>query len=1833
MLCDDLYDAIAFEFPKQNKIVTPLDEERSYHTHFIEYRYNNFIGRLKLLENLELHAEGLLKKGRLNSEGGILPLVVVGDPGSGKSSVVTAFAQRYLISHPNTFVLPHVVGASPKSTDIRFTLSRFIEEIANKYNLECIPEARDYVSIKNAFFAALQSLSKILVDSDQKMLIVMDGVNQFDSTFGAHGMDWLPVVFPPNIRCIISTTEEGAGIIVLKSLRARERHPPELVVSALSLEEREEIVRAHLSTYRKKLTPNQMENLMNKRDSSKPLYLLIACEELRFCGLYGMDGSEIDKKIGGMPSTIPKLFADVLDRVERDMEAWAKDFTTTNTTNNNFISLDEIDGNTDPTLYLGSTLVKYALSYIECSRHGMKEAELLELLAPPGKDILPQAIWARLFRSLELYLRPQGEDGEGTLGFFHGQLAVAVKNRYLRGSKMRIHICGNLSSYYKLKADPKGDLSWDGEYSNALKELPYFYFQSYDLQGLQETLGNLNFIKARCKLGVFSIEALMRDYQDAQSFFKDSNYALMKDVLNQYHTDKDHLFGWLSEFLIFISSQKPKLQANPEQIFQIALNQPDTSAPYVAALRYIQDGWAPISWIDFLNKPTENKLVAEFAGFNSKVTSIGLNPDGLTLTVGCCDGTLRVIDSITGELIREMIAGGHSDEITSLSYDIDGAKLLSASKDNSIIVWDAIGGTRLGICTDHVRAVTFAKFTPNSTLKKWTVVSGSLDMSLRLFSLRLTETEELEFVELWIKDWMSSPALSAAFTEDSSVLATGCSDGNIIFWDIRTPSLGMVELVKYHGHSQAIQALAFSHHGWNMISGSDDKTIKYWELPSTDELQKSGPIIVDTVNAHSDSLTYLTYSPGDDVIASCGKDNKVYIWNTRTKEKIFSIVGHSDIITCAQFANEGKQILTSSNDATIKRWDITFSPLLLMHQSGNVVVERIVALPDSITPAQRRKLNRQANRDIMDEIEASPVGRHTSSINTIRFSYNGKYCITGSTDLTAKIWTVPDGVELAVLVGHVDSVNDALFFNNDSSIMTADKAGNIMLWYFENFKHYMMIETDFGAAGVLSGLSDGVYGLTCIEVSCDNNYLIAGYQDGQLRKFTISDGKQMDIQDHEEFSHDEEISSIKCTNDQRTVTADIKGFIKVWDKNLKLIMQLSGCKDKIMGIRLMKGDSRIVAISKDRSVKFYDRYHKIESPVIFPDELSNSVEPLSGSISYNCDYVVSSLSDKTIYAISINGDNKGEVIGSFITFGDASCSDIYSEKEKADESVIGCGDTTGKLYILKVQHLDKYKNSSELNRLPVLEKSKLKKPQIIEEYRAENFSESSKPTPSPAITEKKGLNNSNDSSNSSNINTPLYAPNTPINEQKMNDSVKSRLNTLNEAKMNGVLGRKSINRSESESLRPSPLKLASPHVTPRHGSEDNNTGEKRRSSIIKKRTSLSELITPTIKANESNKNSMLLEPGISRMKSDRILTSTTSSNSADGYMSSARPSSPCSSSDSVHIGKTSINFQSPRINEEYEPFSIVFPNNNREKSIAIWTEPPLKDDEDLLIGEKILNSFQIKVSHINYLICTFGGASGLNPTLMPILRSLIDQGVMNASKESGAVMIDGGTDSGIMQIVGRGKGKLMRKMKLIGVCPQNLVKYPGKIYDNENGVNFDELTDLEPHHSHFVLVKSNEWGGETSTMFGVIKYLMQTVKSCGILVNGGSITVNEAVNAVKAKMPLIIIEGSARTADTIASSWRIKQATNAIPDLEDSRIKYILENGNIYLYNIKAGSDGLTSLILQVLGLRSNNNKLPNLTLPSIGQRQGVSPAISSRQMLNSPIPQKRAVMIVKRPY
>lgn len=244
---------------------------------------------------------------------------------------------------------------------------------------------------------------------------------------------------------------------------------------------------------------------------------------------------------------------------------------------------------------------------------------------------------------------------------------------------------------------------------------------------------------------------------------------------------------------------------------------------------------------------------------------------------------------------------------------------------------------------------------------------------------------------------------------------------------------------------------------------------------------------------------------------------------------------------------------------------------------------------------------------------------------------------------------------------------------------------------------------------------------------------------------------------------------------------------------------------------------------------------------------------------------------------------------------------------------------------------------------------------------------------------------------------------------------------------------------------------------------------------------------------------------------------------------------------------------------------IYFPNGNHAQAIIAPVGTPAAD---------LLHT--LGIPQPDALIMIAGGAGLMDKRSNAELVQLFTRGVVQGAAALNALIIDGGTQAGVMEIIGFAVSGQQRRPELLGISPHGNVTYPGKSNETSNA----DSAPLDPNHSHFVLVETDEWGGETETMYTLAASLSQNCPSVAILVNGGAITKNEVVDNVRQHRPIIVIQGTGRLADEIATLWQAKPAANVIPD---DALAEVIRDGDIYLFPITGSAVELAQLVRHLL--------------------------------------------------
>jgi len=415
-LCEDVEKSLSKVILKELntlKEMSELDREIENHTKFGKERASFFTGRTSIIEKILDYIKGNCT----------YPLVIHGQPGSGKTSLLARVTQLIPQSIPEAVLITRFIGITPDSSTDRRLLESIIthqNQVLNKKEDFSIPN--DFDDLVKVFKKSLTSITK-----DKPLVIILDALNQLLDTDDSQNLNWLPVKLPKNIKLIVSTIS-GRKLNIL-----RKKIPENcfLELKQMQSEAAKKLLEKWMKAQKpfpRTLTPQQRKIIYQKLEKNRlPLYLKLVLEKVRMWKSYTKQ-EEIS-----LSSTAPAIIRALLTQLEMEH---------------------------------GQKLVSHSLAYIATTRNGLAEDELLDILSEdkevftefkdrahhdqPEKDRLPVVVWSRFFFDLEPYMAEHSADNKILINFFHSQFGEVVKETYLV-EQFKEKILDNISVYFANK--------------------------------------------------------------------------------------------------------------------------------------------------------------------------------------------------------------------------------------------------------------------------------------------------------------------------------------------------------------------------------------------------------------------------------------------------------------------------------------------------------------------------------------------------------------------------------------------------------------------------------------------------------------------------------------------------------------------------------------------------------------------------------------------------------------------------------------------------------------------------------------------------------------------------------------------------------------------------------------------------------------------------------------------------------------------------------------------------------------------------------------------------------------------------------------------------------------------------------------------------------------------------------------------------------------------------------------------------------------------------------------------------------------------------------------
>ncbi|XP_067462602.1 telomerase protein component 1 [Thunnus thynnus] len=811
---EDLWMAVVKQFVDKGDEAEDVSDvtEQEVHQGALQ---RQFFGRAKLLSGAVEMVEQVQAKGGT--------MVVEGAAGEGKTVLMAALADALrtgVKSRRNLVcdVISYSTAASQSARSVENLLRCLVQWLRKMKDAE--EESSFPLSYKDLLSEFHSSLSDI--KKNRPLVLLVDGVDLVRDGRGQLNSDWIPQQLPQGVCLVVSATSNSA---LLQTL-AKKRGTLLFALGQLTMPDRREIVQKGLDAFGKKLSDsafnNQLQTLTMKKGAVSPLYLHLACEDLRNFASF----DKLKESLHSLPQSLNQLVQYSLDRL--------------------------------CSLHRGMLGFRWALAALTVSTTGLRERDLYSVLntcndlfsrdgqvtwqevlhlsrKPKGR--IPMATFTRIVQSLQSLIgSSRCHDTDDLLTLNNPEVKRAFEDFLLpaESDRTRAHLV--LAAHLWVLADTQGKDTFLHSEADSVMHLPSNLIQSDQLEVLRSLLSSYFFLYANVRHGL--LHHLLETYSLYDKKHKSSPSSGCQDSLQDCRS--------------FLRRHAPLLSSWPALFIQQALNEPPETSAHTWARGLVgKGGVRVVEWLNNDSQITQetSELVSTFL---SEPTCLVVSLDGELMVVGTAQGTLHFINTQTGQEVKSLMSS--CDGISSCVFLKDG-RLATTSFDGRIEIWDIWNGCRTALINGHTNVITGSDITAD----RKHLATVSLDFMLKVWSS--TKGHEVAALP------SISPLNCVTFDPEGRLLAAGCWNGNVIVWNW----LQNKTRTSLSGHQRSVRSLSFSPSSSMLCSGSVCGEVRVWSIPTS--------TCVGCFQAHCGATEALTFLDEGNMLLSAGSDHMLQLWS------------------------------------------------------------------------------------------------------------------------------------------------------------------------------------------------------------------------------------------------------------------------------------------------------------------------------------------------------------------------------------------------------------------------------------------------------------------------------------------------------------------------------------------------------------------------------------------------------------------------------------------------------------------------------------------------------------------------------------------------------------------------------------------------------------------------------------------------------------------------------------------------------------------------------------------------------------------------------------------
>lgn len=405
------------------------------------------------------------------------------------------------------------------------------------------------------------------------------------------------------------------------------------------------------------------------------------------------------------------------------------------------------------------------------------------------------------------------------------------------------------------------------------------------------------------------------------------------------------------------------------------------------------------------------KKMLRLQAHTGEIYSVVFSPDANKLATGSTDGTAKIWDAHSGQLLADL--KGHTNTVFQIAFDhSDGSRVATASADGTARIWDVRTSRLLFVLSGHKNALSRIAFSPDGRQ----VVTASWDGTAILWDA---------------SSFHSGPVMSLAFSRGR--LASAGQDGIARVWNAASSPLRGLAVVSEK--AEDLMSIAFSPNGERLATSGVNGWAKVFDSSSGKELF--------SLKGLKEDVNSIAFSPDGERLITAHADGTAKVWNA-SGDPLFPLEGHTAEVSSAIFSPDGKLLATASADRTVKLWDASSGKPLPGNKELQDQVLSVAFSPDSKFLAASamdgtvRVFDLTTNKDF-------ELSGHSMAVPTIAFDLAGKRLATASWDRTVRVWDLISHHEMFVFT-HPAGVESVAFSSDGKYLATGCDDGMVRLY-------------------------------------------------------------------------------------------------------------------------------------------------------------------------------------------------------------------------------------------------------------------------------------------------------------------------------------------------------------------------------------------------------------------------------------------------------------------------------------------------------------------------------------------------------------------------------------------------------------------------------------------------------------------------------------------------------------------------------------------------------------------------------------------------------------------